>query len=180
MACRALSAPYSDSALNLRSVTPVNAASHGLRCHPPTCMLSKLRSLDDSCPAASTGYQLGRFFLRRGGATLCNPTSEPLIDFTLDPTYSTRAKGNGRGELSFGNPKINRRTRKTRSLLHGRKSENEVSHRLNSPLTSQPDNISMIAHQVMIITECETSSATSSFWVLMVLTMVLRAVFECF
>jgi hypothetical protein len=41
-------------ALYLRSVCMSNIAFRGLRCHPPTCMLLKLRLVVDSIPSALT------------------------------------------------------------------------------------------------------------------------------
>src|ERR1035438_2586580 len=43
-----------DSALYPRSVYPISTAFQGLRCHPPTCMLLKIRLVDNSIPTAST------------------------------------------------------------------------------------------------------------------------------
>jgi hypothetical protein len=39
-----------ESALHLRSVYRITTAFHGLRCHPLTCMLLKVRLTDDSSP----------------------------------------------------------------------------------------------------------------------------------
>ena len=41
-------------ALYLRSVYRIRTALHGLRCHPPTCMLLKVRLSVDSCPFTIT------------------------------------------------------------------------------------------------------------------------------
>jgi hypothetical protein len=40
----------SENALQMRSVYRITAAFHGLRCHPLTCMLLKIRLTDDSSP----------------------------------------------------------------------------------------------------------------------------------
>ena len=47
-----------ESALYQRSVCWITAAFHGLRCHPPTCMLLNLRLSADSIPSGLTNLKL--------------------------------------------------------------------------------------------------------------------------
>src|SRR5208283_2257458 len=46
------------AALYVRSVCWITTAFHGLRCHPLTCMLLKLRLSADSIPSALTTFRI--------------------------------------------------------------------------------------------------------------------------
>jgi hypothetical protein len=61
-------------------------------------------------------------------AALDNPLSDPIIDFRFNPTNRPSAERDRRWELSVGNPKVNRRTRKTGPHFHSGESKDSVSH----------------------------------------------------